>query len=188
MNLRRAGEIVMAILGGTTMVAGLRDYLLRRAKIKGKILYVQADSVLASEPRSTRGLSKAFDCEIILLVSAVNIHSQPTTVSTWALDAGTRGRRVQAYSFDPESKEPAWTQLTREMKSSVVLHGHPRRFSQNIEQRGWLAFRFEGMQRGELLSYKEMRLTATDARGRRHHIEVPVPPSEGPTRFWSKLS
>jgi hypothetical protein len=150
---------------------------LRTPKLKGVISYVHVLPCVAPNERqpiiSDSALSKAFDCEIFLRVSVVNYRPYVTTVSQWTLEVSKGRRHQEGVLFEPSAKNPIdvlrWVGIPDH--PDVYIGSQKEKFEPNIEKRGWLAFRLQGIQSRELTDRCSLKLTAIDAQGRKHRIE-----------------
>ncbi len=164
--------LALGVIGGLKAMADLFDYIyFRKPKISGRILDARVRSIVAPKSRKpaipSSEISAAFDCELLLFVSAVNLRSQATTVSQWELFGKRKRQTLSASIHKPLSGDSAWLGIKGSAGEGAYIGDVRLRFDQNIENRGWLGFRFEGIRTQEILN-APLKLVAIDSRRRKH--------------------
>jgi len=151
--------LILGAFGGLKALLDVRDRIfLRSPKIVGKIHQV------------FDGYFDPSECEILVLVSAVNRRSQSTTLSDWELIVERHGQRATGFPFQPPQGHRIWPRLkagspTTFIDDATVI------FSQGIERHGWIAFTVQGMTSRELYQNTRLKITALDSFGRRHSLK-----------------
>jgi hypothetical protein len=151
--------LALGTFGGVNALINVIDRIfLRSPKIVGKI------------HQMFDGYFDPSECEILLLVSAVNTRSQSTTLSHWELIVERRGQRATGFPFQPPAGHRIWPRLKAGSPTSFI-DDPTVIFSQGIEKHGWIAFTVRGMTSRELYENTWLKITALDSFGRRHSLK-----------------
>jgi hypothetical protein len=151
--------LALGAFGGVSALTSVIDRIfLRKPKIVGKIHQV------------FDGYFNPSECEILLLVSAVNRHSQSTTLSDWELVVELHDRKATGFPFQPPAGHRIWPR-TKAGSPTSFIDDPTVIFSQGIEKHGWIAFTVQGMTSRELYENTWLKIVALDSLGRRHSFK-----------------
>ena len=151
--------LALGALGGVSALTSVIDRIfLRKPKIVGKIHQV------------FDGYFDPSECEILVLVSAVNRRSQSTTLSHWELVVERHGQRATGFPFQPPAGHRIWPR-TKAGSPTSFIDDPTVIFSQGIEKHGWIAFTVQGMTSRELYENTWLKIVALDSLGRRHSFK-----------------
>jgi hypothetical protein len=151
--------LALGAFGGLSALINVIDRIfLRKPKIVGKI-----DQVFG-------GFFDPSECEILLLVSAVNRHSQSTTLSDWKLVVERHGQTATGFPFQPPAGHRIWPR-TKAGSPTSFIDDPTVIFSQGIKKHGWIAFTVEGMTSRELFQNSRLKIIAWDSLGRPHSLK-----------------
>jgi hypothetical protein len=150
--------LALGTIGGVNALINVIDRFLRGPKIVGEIHQVFG------------GYFDPSECEILLLVSAVNRRPQSTTLSDWKLVVKRHGQTATGFPFQPPAGHRIWPR-TKAGSPTSFIDDPTVLFSQGIEKYGWIAFTLQGMTSRELFQNTRLKIIALDSFGRRHSLK-----------------
>jgi hypothetical protein len=174
---------IFALLGGATGIIRIGEWLLSRPKIIGEI----EQSIIGTLHQGSD--NALVGANLMLQLYVVNTRLRPTTVRGWHLDATVKGKRHTGETWAiPDNF------VLREDNGNVInidwasARLYDKAATNLLEYgkgtRGWLRFVIRGLTGDDLRVGGKLRITITDAVGKKHRIKYETSQGDGELRYY----